>query len=566
MKQKLEGSISEIVKRLFGIDLLVELTRPDEQFGDFATNVAMQLAGRLGKNPREVAEAISAELRVSDLVTAVTVAGPGFINLTMSDSALAEQTAGGIWQSRASKRVLLEYSCPNAFKELHTGHLYQTIAGDALGRLLEASGATIYRANFGGDVGLHVAKCLYGAIEKLGGEYPGMLYEVPIDERPGWLSAAYVAGAQAYENDPHAKTRIAEINASVYAFHTMNDHESDLAQIYWECRDWSYAYFINFYLQIDAKAFNAFYPESQTTEQGLELVRSHPEVFVASDGAVVYQGEDSGLHTRVFITSQGLPTYETKDIGVITKEYADFPFDQRIIMTGNDQSEYMKVVFAALGAIDAELAAKQTHLTNGTIRFGSGQKMSSRLGNVTRAVDVIDVVGAAVQADNERTKHDITLGAIKYSFLKHRLGGDIAFDVNESVSLEGNSGPYLQYAHARARSILKKASDEPHDIGEQPHRHAAKTLTGAELEAGERSLLRKLSEFPEAVDRAVDELLPHLVCGYLYELSQTFNSFYEHNRVIGHEREAIRLALVVAYAATLQQGLNLLGIAAPDQI
>jgi arginyl-tRNA synthetase len=420
--------------------------------------------------------------------------------------------------------------------------------------LLEATGATVYRANFGGDVGLHVAKCMYGIIEKLGGEKSAELAHVPEADRAEWLTAAYVAGAKAYEDDEEAKQRITTINNDIYVMHTMDDHESEFAKIYWTCRDWSYDYLRSFYESIEVVAFDKFYPESATTAPGLELVKAHtPGVFAESDGAVVYQGEDAGLHTCVFVTGKGLPTYETKDLGVILSEVKAFAYDTRVIITGNDQSEYMKVVFAALNAIDADLAAKQNHLTNGTIRFGSGQKMSSRLGNVSRAVDVIEIVGAAVQAKDDTTRKQVTLGAIKYSFLKHRLGGDLAFDVNESVSLDGNSGPYLQYAHARARSILAKA---PNFEGGSLH----------ELDGPERSLARKLGEYSEVVELAVNELLPHHICNYLYELAQVFNRFYEQSRVIDDPREALRLTLVRAYALTLEQGLGLLGVDAPESM
>jgi arginyl-tRNA synthetase len=149
----------------------------------------------------------------------------------------------------------------------------------------------------------------------------------------------------------------------------------------------------------------------------------------------------------------------------------------------------------------------------------------------------------------------VVLGAVKYAFLKQRLGADIIYDPKESVSLVGNSGPYLQYAHARAKSILAKAA------------HGQKALSDdTDLQAGERSLVRKITEYPEAVDKAIIELMPHHICTYLYELAQSFNSFYEHNRVIGDEREAIRLALVGYYVDVLKHGLGLLGIGAPDKL
>jgi len=196
-----------------------------------------------------------------------------------------------------------------------------------------------------------------------------------------------------------------------------------------------------------------------------------------------------------------------------------------------------------------------THLTNGTVRFGDGSKMSSRLGNVSRAADVIDIVREKVTelVADEAMVEAVTLGAIKYIFAKYRFGGDIAFDVEETVTLSGNSGPYLQYAHARARSILAKANKE-----------AVSELQ--QLEASERELVRKLGEYAEVVEKATRELMPHHICSYLYELAQEFNRFYEKSRIIGDDREAERLYLVGLYATTLADGLGLLGIEAPEHL
>lgn len=557
MRSVVEAAIAAVVKDVFDLEVQVELTRPDEQFGDFATNVALQLSKQLGKNPREIAEIIAGSCRaaLSETISDVSVAGPGFLNFTLHDQALLDASRIDIADLNKGKRVLLEYSCPNAFKELHTGHLYQTIAGDAIGRILTATGAVVHRTNFGGDVGLHVAKCLYGIIETLGGELPGKLADIAVVDQAEWLSKAYVKGAKAYEEDEVAKARITEINTAIYELHASEDHESSLAQIYWTCREWSYSYFKVFYEQIKVTPFDKYYPESVTAAPGLEVVRLNTNVFQESDGAVVFTPEGSD-HTRVFITSKGLPTYETKDLGVIKVEANDFTYDQRVIMTGNDQSEYMKVVFAALSAVDADLGTKQTHLPHGTVKFADGQKMSSRLGNVTRAVDVLAVVAQAVR--DERPEADIdtvSLAAIKYSFLKHRLGGDIAFDIRESVSLEGHSGPYLQYAYARAQSILRK-SEGPQNV--RSH--------SVELNPSERSLVRKIGEYSEVVDRAARELMPHNVANYLYELAQEFNRFYEHNQVIGSDHEADRVALVFSYCDVLKSGLGLLGIVAPEKM
>lgn len=545
--------VVEAVQATTDEEIYIELTVPDEQFGDYATNVALRLGKKLGQNPREVAEKIVAELPKSSVISEATVAGPGFINIKLTDEALWTDAQAGLRQWLKGTKIFLEYSCPNAFKELHTGHLYQTIVGDTMGRIFEGAGAKLFRANYGGDVGLHVARCLWGIQQLLAEGQPASLDEVPVESRARWVSKAYVSGANADKEGSAANAEIKAINKQVYEFHTKNDHESALAQIYWRCREWSYDYFKDFYRDLEVAPFDKYYPESVVSEPGLKIVRDNiGRVFTESEGAVVFKGEDRGLHTRVFITSAGLPTYETKDLGLITSETKDFAYDRRFLMTGNDQVEYMKVVWAALAEIDPELAAKQNHEPNGTVRFGDGKKMSSRSGNVTRAAEVLDVVSKTVQADTDIVRRQIALGAVKYNFLKQRVGGDIAFDVNESVSLQGNSGPYLQYAHARARSILAKAPEQAGKV--------------ADLEPAERTLVRKLSQFNRAVSLAGLEFMPHHICTYLYELCQEFNRFYESNRVIGDPRQAMRLALVERYASTLKQGLDLLNVPTPEKM
>lgn len=551
-------TISQILQKLYDVQTDVVLTRPDAKFGDYATNVALQLAKPLGRNPREIAEEIAGALREAGEFSEVSVAGPGFINMTLGASALLSAIAEEPHPVNAGRNVVLEYSCPNAFKELHTGHLYQTIFGDILARLLLVSGAKVNRTSFGGDVGLHVAKCLWGMRAELGGEYPEKLADLPSDafERSRWISSCYVKGATAYEADEATKVEIDELNKTIYGFHDANDHDSPLAKMYWETRQWSYDYFDAFYQEIDVVPMR-YYPESTTAPVGLEVVREQLAKgnLKESEGAVVFEGDESKhLHTRVFVTSKGLPTYETKDIGVIWLEKQDYEFDHRYLITGNDQREYMRVVFAAAETFRPELAGTMTHLTNGTVKFADGKKMSSRLGNVTRAVDVLEVVREKVSSlvEDESNVDIVTLGAIKYAFAKYKLGGDISFDLEETVSLAGNSGPYLQYAHARARGILAKSNTafvRPTDVRPE-----------------DRALVRKLGEYHEVITRSATLLEPHYICNYLFELAQEFNRYYEKNHVIGDTLEQHRTGLVALYADTLKAGLAILGIAAPERL
>lgn len=555
MKTKIQKAITAACIELFGQDISIELSRPDEQFGDYSTNVALQLSKQLEKNPREIAEALATRIQsdLTELISHVDVAGPGFLNLTLTDQALLSLREVKPQQTLAGRNVVAEYSDPNPFKVLHAGHLYTSVVGDSIANLLETAGATVHRVNFGGDVGLHVGKTLWAILRELGGENPEKLQEIEEQKRSEWMASCYVTGTNAYEDDVPAQVEIVSLNKRVYQIHAEEDHESALAQIYWTCRQWSYDYFDAFYETIGSR-FEKYYPESSVSELGLQTVKAHQDdgIFEASDGAVIFRGEPYGLHTRVFVNRDGIPTYEAKDVGLIMQKWEDYHFDRSIVITGNEQEQYMAVVLKAIEQFNPELIAATTHLTHGIVKLKGGVKMSSRKGNILRAVDVLEVARDANRQLTGKDDQDTVLGAVKYAFLKNRLGGDIVYDPEESVSIEGNSGPYLQYAHARARSILSKSPAANEAI--------------LDLEDQERSLLRKITEYPEVLDKAIAELMPHLVSTYLYELAQTFNRFYEHNRVIDDPRQNNRIQLVEWYATVLKDGLRILGIVAPEQM
>ncbi len=543
----------------------MELTRPEEQFGDYATNVALQLAGQIGQKPRDVADKIVVKLAEQDSSFKVSVAGPGFINITIPNQQLfkAVETATEVATPLNGQAIVFEYSDPNPFKILHAGHLYQTVVGDAIANILETAGADVHRVNFGGDVGLHVGKTMWAILDTLGSgdetkaqiELQGIAKK-SLDERSAWLAEQYIKGTNAYEIDQAAKAAVIAINKRVYAVYTDDDHDSDFAQIYRTTRQWSYDYFEAFYARIGS-GFEKYYPESETASIGLQTVREHLEkgVYEQSNGAVVFKGEPYGLHTRVFINSEGLPTYEAKDVGLIMKKQQDYPdFDRTIIITGNDVVEYMKVVLKSIEQFESELVKRTTHLTHGQVKLVGGQKMSSRKGNILRVQDVLDAASEAGKDLDMEVTDDIVLGAVKYAFNKQTMGPDIMYDPKESISIHGHSGPYLQYALVRARSILSKVT--VHDS----------SLATVELDQYERSLARKISMYPETFEVALNEYAPHHIANYLYELSQVFSRFYENSRVADDPREALRARLVKAYAEVLTHGLGLLGIPTPEKM
>lgn len=553
--EEIREALAHCVQETFNVDARVELTVADEQFGDYATNAAMQLAGRLKRNPREIAEELAAKLsgQLGETAQEITIAGPGFINIRLSDAALLKKTlhATDLPKIENGKLIVVEFGDPNPFKEMHLGHLYTAIVGDSICRLLESTGATVVRVSYHGDVGLHVAKAIWGMRKAYNKAFAkGSVGDV-INHN---LGQYYVAGARAYEEDEKAAEEIRAINAQVYQ-HIYEGFDDEIGELYDRGKERSFRYFDQIFNELGIE-YDKRYLESESSKSGTEFVRKNTgKVFKESDGAIIYEGEKVGLHTRVFINSKGLPTYEAKDLGLAELKAKDYPnAAQSIIITAHEQSEYFKVMLAALHEIDSALADKTTHLAHGFLSLTTG-KMSSRTGDVYGASDLLESVREIVSDEYPGSNpfNKTYLAAVKYTLLKNRLGSDIVFDVQESVSLEGNSGPYLQYAHARARSVLAKAS-------------AAPAAEISDLQKNERTLAREIARYPETIEKSARELMPHHICTYLYELAQAFNRFYEHNRVVGDEREAVRLTLVGLYADVLKDGLGLLGIAAPDKM
>lgn len=543
--EKIRDRLKEIIRELFGVEMEPEVTvAPDNTGADFASNVAMKLAKEVGKSPREVAEKI-----VEKYEGEVEVAGPGFLNFRLGDEYYLNIIEGfqgdfskNISQDEYSgKKVICEFSDPNPFKVLHVGHLYTSIVGEAISKLFELSGAEVVRANFGGDVGLHVAKTIFVLRNE-------KLDDLTIEE----IARCYVLGTRAYEEDENAKAEIVRLNKEIYEIAQNNRHDSELAELYWRGRELSYQYFEDFYESIGVK-FDKYYPESTVAGRGLTEVKKGLEqgVYEMSDGAVVYRGEKVGLHTRVFINKDGLPTYEAKDVGLIFTKWDDYRFDKSVVITGNDIIDYMKVVLSSVGEMNAELPKRTAHLTHGQVKLPGSVKMSSRKGNFLKAVETIGMVRE--ELGGEKADEKVVQAAVKYAFLKYKVGGDIIFDPKESVATTGNSGVYLLYSTVRSKKIIEKCTKN-------------ESAEGFSLNEFEKKLCKKMAQYGEVIKEATKEMAPHKICNYLYEISQEFSRFYENVKVAGSEFEQERKKIVQGYEKIMEHGLNLLGIEVPDEM
>ncbi len=550
-----EQIIEALIKALndLGIEGVTPvLERPaDMAHGDYATNIALAVAKQVGKSPKAVAEELIQNLPAIEHVEKVEVAGPGFINFTLTQSHFIENLKNidedyGKGDLLSGKTVLVEYTQPNILKPFHIGHLMSNAIGESLSRLIKNAGADVKRLNYQGDVGLHVAKALWG-IKDLNAD----VHDIDA------VGKAYAHGAQAYENDEKAKEEINALNKKVY------DHDPEITELYEAGKKTSLARFEELYALLGTK-FDKYYLESEVFERGIELVNEGKEkgIFKESDGAIVFPGEDYGLHTRVFLTSKGLPVYEAKELGLGELKAKDFSFDTSITITAVEQAQYFEVVFKAMGLLRPELAGRFTHVSHGMMQL-LGKKMSSRLGNavtgdslITGLIEEVQAkMGERVPAEQKQSvSEDIGVAAIKYSVLRQALNKNIIFDEEKSLSFEGDSGPYMQYTAVRARSIGAKAKEAG----------IKGSFDNAPVEIG--VLEKMLERFPEIAQRAAQEYEPHHVATYGIELASAFNSWYakEHIIDVNDPLSPYRVALTEAVAITLTRVLELLGIRVPQ--
>jgi len=524
--------------------------------GDFSTNVAMILAKEKKISPLNLASSIVAEIPADPDIAEVTAVAPGFINFRLSPkflgeclkTILAEKEKFGRGKER--EKIIIEYTDPNPFKEFHIGHLMSNTIGEALSRLFEWGGNEVKRACYQGDVGIHVASAVWG-LQELGLPPEG----ATLAEKAQFLGRAYALGAGEYEKK---KSEIDLLNKKIY-------EKSDPAvnAIYKKGREWSLQYFDTIYEKLGTK-FDFFFFESEGGILGKKIVEENiGKVFEESEKAIIFRGEKYGLHTRVFVNSFGLPTYEAKELGLAKIKNELYPYDLSVIVTGNEVNDYFKVLLKALRLVFPALAEKTRHISHGMLRLSSG-KMASRKGKIITAIGLLSAMKEEVlkkmdparfadESEKEKIAEMIAVGALKFTILKRSPGHDIIFNIKEALSLEGDSGPYLQYTATRANSVLEKAKA----IG----------IEAVVLKGESHELPRLLCRFPNIAAKARENLSPQIIVDYLLELAGSFNNFYNRVIIVDESVEApYKVALVMAVHEVIANGLNILGIKVPPKM
>lgn len=571
VRKDITSAIGRILKEISKEDVSFSVSRPQElSYGDFSANVALTAFSKLKhkfKNPVKLADFIVSQLQKKlPNIDRIETLKPGFINFWVFKKYLFEKLyqiitlkdSFGKQDALKSQEIMVEFAHPNTHKLFHIGHLRNIITGESLSRLLEFQGAKVVRVNYQGDVGLHVAKALYGLLQN------PKLQGASIDERSKILSKAYVEGNKAYEEDPKSKKEIEEINQKLYR------QDKELTNLWRKTREWSLEYFDKIYQRVGTK-FERLYFESQVVNIGKKIVLENlNKIFVKDQGAIIFRGEKYGVHNRVFINSLGLPTYEAKDVGLAHLQFKEFSPNKIIHVVGPEQKGYFEVLFKALEAISKEFKNKEFHLEYGFVRLKEG-KMSSRKGDVVEGEWLLDEAKRRIKSNfknmDDAILEKVAVGAVKYSMLKFSRKSDIVFNFDESINLEGNSGPYLQYTFARTQSVLAKTKKKNVILRTKPE--GSQILRFAQndnIVPEELLLLRLLIHFPEVAQESAENFVPNILCNYLFELSQAFNNFYQKHKIIKSKNKEFRLELTFAVGQILKTGLYLLGIEAAEKM
>ena len=566
----LGAALAILKKKIVANDLVLEFPE-NETFGDYSTNFALHSWPESGfKNPSEFAAALAIKLRkdndLAKIVSKIEVAGPGFINFWLKKEILIENLGEilkrkgkyGVSQINKDKTAIVEYSSPNIAKPFTIGHLRSTIIGDAIANLLQATGWKVYRDNHLGDWGTQFGKMIY-AIKTWGDEEEIAKSENPVKD----LVALYVKFHEQAEKNPSLEDEARKW------FKKLEDGDGEAKRLWQKCVDWSWLIFDKIYSKLGVVFSRDFEGGRGLGESFFENrmkavideLEEKKLLQVGKEGAKLVFFEKDKYPPAMILKKDGATLYHTRDLATDKYRLEKYNPDLIINEVGAEQTLYFRQLFEMEKLLGWYKDGQRVHVGHGLIRFKEG-KMSTRKGNVVWMEEVLqEAQKRAVELGSNDTKlaETVSVDALKYNDLKRDPKTEIVFDWDEIINMKGNSGPYLQYTHARCQGVLEKAKMN----GQKTGFDKKEFLTP---ESGELSILRWLTKFPDIVVQAAEQYAPNLICNYLFNLAQKFNFFYSRGRIIGSEKESSRLALTQAVAQVLKNGLDLLGIKAPEKM
>jgi len=579
------------VKALYQTDITaadVTLQQTRKEFEGQVTIVTFPFVKFSRKSPEQTGTEIG-EFLLNDLadVSGFNVI-KGFLNISITDEYWIGQLYNEIAQpgfgvyAAKGEKVMVEYSSPNTNKPLHLGHIRNNLLGYSVAEILKANGYEVIKANLVNDRGIHICKSmlawqLFGNGETpessgLKGDHLVGKYYVVFDQKyKEQINELKVAG----QTEDEAKKNAPLIVQAQQMLEQWEAGDQEVISLWETMNSWVYAGFAETYKQLGVD-FDQYYYESQTYLLGKDIIDEGlaSSVFVKKeDGSVWIDLTAEGLDEKLVLRSNGTSVYITQDVGTAQLKYNQYHMDKSIYVVGNEQDYHFKVLFLILKKLGKTWAPGLFHLSYGMVDLPSG-KMKSREGTVVDADDLMDEMEQTAKVQTEalgkvndfgeaekvQLYHTIGMGALKYFLLKVEPKKRLLFDPNESIDFQGHTGPFIQYTHARIRSILNRAG---YTTGE--------TSTGIkELDALERELILALNQFPEAIMQAARDYSPAVIANYVYELAKTYNKFYQDKPILKDEVPAdvkqFRLTLSAAAAKIIKRSMSLLGIDVPERM
>jgi len=595
ISQLLEKKAISAIEALYGQSVeasQIQIQPTKKEFEGDLTLVTFPLLRISKKKPEETGETLGKWLVENTPELSHYNVIKGFLNLTvspaywLSELVLAAATTDfGLTKAVSeSPLVMVEYSSPNTNKPLHLGHVRNNLLGYSLCRILEANGNKVVKTNIVNDRGVHICKSMLAWKKYGNGETPASSgkkgdhlvgdYYVAFNQHYLEELAELQANGMTKEQSEAASTLMAETREMLLAWEA---GDPEVRQLWKTMNNWVYAGFDETYKKLGV-SFDKIYYESETYLLGKDVVLENLEkgiFYRQDDGSVWADLTEDGLDQKVLLRGDGTSVYMTQDIGTASLRYSEYPIDKMVYVVGNEQNYHFQVLSILLDKVGFSWGKDLVHFSYGMVELPEG-KMKSREGTVVDADDLVDeMVGTARETSRELGKLDgltqaeaediaemVGMGALKYFILKVDPRKNMTFNPKESIDFNGNTGPFIQYTHARIQSVLRKAEE----LGLK----AEATLeTATNLSEKELFLIQLIDNFPQTVKDAAEGFSPAIIANYIYELAKEFNQFYHEYPILKEEEESLRgfrLLLAATTGKVIRTGMDLLGVRVPDRM
>ena len=595
IEQKLTEIVANAIQQLYSTAVAVEqiqLQKTKKEFEGDITVVVFPFVKAARKSPEQTGQEIGEYLQQHEPIINSFNVIKGFLNLSISSSYWlellgninAETTFGIQAENKNSSLVMIEYSSPNTNKPLHLGHIRNNLLGFSLGEILKANGNKVVKTNIVNDRGIHICKSMlawqkFGAGETpvssgLKGDHLVGKYYVAFDQKYKEQIAELIAKGQTEED---AKKNAPLILEAQDMLRKWEANDPEVYQLWQTMNAWVYEGFDVTYKKLGVD-FDCIYYESETYLHGKKKVEEGLKkgvLYQRDDNSVWIDLTGEGLDEKLLLRSDGTSVYMTQDIGTAQLRFDKYPIDKMVYVVGNEQNYHFQVLSIILDKLGFSWGKDLVHFSYGMVELPEG-KMKSREGTVVDADDLVDeMVDTARETSQELGKldgcseeeaeniaHMVGLGALKYFILKVDPRKNMTFNPTESIDFNGNTGPFIQYTHARIKSVLRKAQEQGISIP---------SILDASISLNEKEtgLIQLIAEFPTTVKQASDEYSPSLIANYIYELVKEYNQFYHDFSILKEEDASIkemRLMLSQNVAKIIKTGMSLLGIEVPERM